>query len=148
MEGADMKEKTMKFVCLLVIMLVVLAGFGQVSMAGSSDPLFVNLTTDDNHKANMAIAFSMEQLKHGHPVTIYINSQAVQMVNKANAKRYAMQQQKLTELARKGGKILVCRVCEKFLKFQESDLIPGVMLSTADLVTDALFHDNTKTLSW
>jgi predicted peroxiredoxin len=138
----------MKLLRLLVIMMVVLAGLGQVTMAGSSDPLFVNLTTDDNHKANMAIAFSMEQLKHGHPVTIYINSQAIQIVNKANNKRYAMQQQKLTEFAGKGGTVLACPVCEKFLKFQESDLIPGVRLSTADLVSEALFRDNTKTLSW
>ena len=138
----------MKLLRLLIIIMVILAGFSQVAMAGSSDPLFVNLTTDDNHKANMAIAFSMEQLKHGHPVTIYINSQAVQIVNKANNKRYAMQQQKLTEFAAKGGTVFVCRVCEKFLKFQESDLIPGVRLSTADLVSEALFRDNTKTLSW
>ena len=138
----------MKLLRLLVIVTAVLAGFGQVSLAGSSDPLFVNLTTDDNHKANMAIAFSMEQLKHGHPVTIYINCQAVQIVNKANNKRYAMQQQKLTEFAAKGGTVLACRVCEKFLRFQESDLIPGVKLSTANSVAEALFKDNTKTLSW
>lgn len=138
----------MKFLRLLVIMMVVLAGSGQAAMAGSSDPLFVNLTTDDNHKANMAIAFSMEQLKHGHPVTIYINSQAIQIVNKANNQRYAMQQQKLTELASKGGTVLACPVCEKFLKFTESDLIPGVKLSTTKSVAEALFRDNTKTLCW
>ncbi|MHB9073788.1 MAG: DsrE family protein [Desulfobaccales bacterium] len=138
----------MKLLRLLLIIMVVLAGFGQVALAGSSDPLFVNLTTDDNHRANMAIAFSMEQLKHGHPVTIYINSQAIQIVNKANNKRYAMQQQKLTEFAGKGGTVLACQVCEKFLKFPESDLIPGVKLSTADSVAEALFKANTKTLSW
>ncbi|MFA4904231.1 MAG: DsrE family protein [Desulfobaccales bacterium] len=138
----------MKLLRLLIIIIVVLAGFGQAALAGSSDPLFVNLTTDDNHKANMAIAFSMEQLKRGHPVTIYVNSQAIQIVNKANNKRYAMQQQKLTEFTSKGGTVYACQVCEKFLKFTESDLIPGVKLSTANSVTEALFKDNTKTLSW
>ncbi len=138
----------MKLLRPLVIMMVVLAGFGQVTLAGSSDPLFVNLTTDDNHRANMAIAFSMEQLKHGHPVTIFINCQAIRIVNKANNKRYAMQQQKLTELVNKGGTVLACPVCEKFLKFTESDLIPGVKFATADSLTEALFKDNTKTLSW
>lgn len=138
----------MKLLRLIVIVMIVLAGLGQVTLAGSSDPLFVNLTTDDNHKANMAIAFSMEQLKHGHPVTVYINSQAIQIVNKANSKRYAMQQQKLTELASKGGTVIACRVCERFLKFNESDLIPGVKFSTPDSVAEALFKDNTKTLSW
>ncbi len=138
----------MKLLRLLVIMAMVLGGLGQVAQAGSSDPLFVNLTSDDNHRANMAIAFSTEQLKRGHPVTIYINCQAIQIVNKANNKRYAMQQQKLTELASKGGTVLACPVCEKFLKFTEADLIPGVKFSTAGSVAEALFKDNTKTLSW
>ncbi|MGB7913407.1 MAG: DsrE family protein [Desulfobaccales bacterium] len=138
----------MRLLRLLIIMMVVLAGFGQAAMAGSSDPLFVNLASDDNHKANMAIAFSMEQLKHGHPVTIYINSQAVKIINKTNNQRYAMQQQKLTEFASKGGTVLACPVCERFLKFTESDAIPGVKFSTADSVAAALFKDNTKTLSW
>ncbi len=138
----------MKLLRPLLITLVVLAGFGQAAMAGSSDPLFVNLTTDDNHKANMAIAFSMEQLKHGHPVTIYVNSQAIKIVNKTNNQRYAKQQEKLTEFASKGGTVFVCSVCERFLKFPESDAIPGVKFSTAQAVAAALFKDNTKTLSW
>ncbi len=138
----------MKFLRLLIIVMVILAGFGQVATAGSSDPLFVNLTTDDNHRANMAIAFSMEQLKRGHPVTIYINSQAIKIVNKTNNKRYAMQQQKLTEFVSKGGTVLACPVCEKFLKFTEADLIPGVKFSTANAAAEALFKDSTKTLSW
>ena len=138
----------MKFIRLMAIMAIFLAAWGHVAQAGSTDPLFVNLTTDDNHKAIMAIAFATEQLKRGHPVTIYLNSQAVQIVHKASAKRYAMQQKKLTELANRGGTILACPVCEKFLKLQEADLIPGVKLSNANLVSEALFRDNTKTLSW
>ena len=137
----------MKLLQVVAVLAIVLVGLVQVSYAGSSDPLFVNLSTDDNHRANMAIALSKEMLKQGHPVTIYMNSQAVQIANKNNS-RYAMQQQKLAEFISKGGVVLVCPVCEQFLHISQGDLIPGIQLSTAALVAQALFRENTKTLSW
>jgi predicted peroxiredoxin len=137
----------MKLLRILVVLIIVLAGLVHVVSAGSSDPLFVNLSSDDHHRANMAIALSREMLKHGHPVTIYLNSQAVQIANKNNAE-YAMQQQKLVEFINKGGTVLVCPVCEKFLHINQADLIPGVQLSNANAVDQALFRPNTKTLSW
>jgi hypothetical protein len=85
----------MKILRIVVVLAIALAGLIQVASAGSSDPLFVNLSTDDNHKANMAIALSKEMLKEGHPVTIYMNSAAVRIADKSND-RYAMQQAKLT----------------------------------------------------
>jgi sulfur relay (sulfurtransferase) complex TusBCD TusD component (DsrE family) len=137
----------MKLLRLLVIFAIVLAGLVQVAYAGSSDPFFVNLSTDDNHKANMAIALSKEMLKEGHPVTIYMNSAAVQIANKNNP-RYAMQQAKLTEFINKGGVVLVCPVCEQHLHLNPSNLLPGAQRSTASAVSQALFRENTKTLSW
>jgi predicted peroxiredoxin len=137
----------MKLLRLLVVFAIILAGLGQVASAGGADPLFVNLATDDNHKANMAIALSKEMLKQGHPVTIYLNSQAVQIADRSNP-RYAMQQAKLTEFISKGGTVLVCPVCEQFLHLNQSNLVPGVQLSTADKVSQALFRENAKTLSW
>ncbi len=137
----------MKLLRLLVVLAIVFAGLGQVAAAAGSDPLFVNLSTNDNHRANMAIALSKEMLKQGHPVTIYINSQAAQIVDKTNP-RYAMQQQKLTEFISKGGTVLVCPVCQQFLHLNQNNLLPGVRFSTADAVAQALFRENTKTLSW
>jgi predicted peroxiredoxin len=137
----------MKFLRILVVLAIVLTGLVHVASAGSSDPFFVNLSTNDHHKANMAIALSQEMLKHGHPVTIYLNSQAVQMANKNNAE-YVMQQKKLVEFINKGGTVLVCPVCQKFLHIDQADLIPGVQLSNAIKVDQALFRPNTKTLSW
>jgi predicted peroxiredoxin len=137
----------MKLLRILVVLVIILAGLVQVVSAGGSDPLFVNLTSTDHHKANMAIALSREMLKHGHPVTIYLNCQAVQIVNKKNPE-YAMQQKKLGEFITKGGTVLVCPVCEKFLRLSQADLIPGVQMSNANAVDQALFRPNTKILSW
>jgi predicted peroxiredoxin len=137
----------MKSLRILVVLVIALSGLVHFASAGSSDPLLVNLSTDDNHRANMAIAISKEMLKQGHPVTIYMNSQAVQIANKNNP-RYAMQQKKLMEFINKGGTVLVCPVCEKFFHINQADLIPGVQLSSATAISQALFRDNTKTLSW
>jgi predicted peroxiredoxin len=137
----------MKLLRILVVLVIILAGLVQVVSAGGSDPLFVNLTSTDHHKANMAIALSKEMLKHGHPVTIYVNCQAVQLVNKNNPE-YAMQQKKLGEFIAKGGTVLVCPVCEKFLRINQADLLPGVQMSNANAVDQALFRPNTKALSW
>jgi predicted peroxiredoxin len=137
----------MKLLRILVVLAIILAGLVQVVSAGGSDPLFVNLTSNDHHKANMAIALSKEMLKHGHPVTIYVNCQAVQLVNKNNPE-YAMQQKKLGEFIAKGGTVLVCPVCEKFLRINQADLLPGVQMSNANAVDQALFRPNTKILSW
>jgi predicted peroxiredoxin len=137
----------MKLWRILTVLVIMMAGLAQVASAGSSDPVFVNLSTDDNHRANMAIALSKEFLKKGHPVTIYVNSEALQIVNKNNS-RYVMQQKKLGEFINKGGVVLVCPVCEKFLRINMADLIPGVQLSNASKVSQALFGDKTKTLSW
>jgi predicted peroxiredoxin len=137
----------MKLLRLLAILAIIFAGLVQVAAAAGSDPLFVNLSTDDNHRANMAIAISKEMLKHGHPVTIYLNSQAVQIADKTNP-RYAMQQQKLIEFINKGGTVLVCPVCEQYLHLNQSSLIPGAKFSNAEAVDQALFRANTRTLSW
>jgi len=76
-----------------------------------------------------------------------MNSQAVHIANRKNT-RYVMQQQKLTEFTSKGGVVLVCPVCEKFLHINHTDLIPGVQLSNPSILSQALFRENTKTLSW
>lgn len=47
------------------------------AFAGDTDPLFVNLTTDDSHRANMAITFGKNQLERGHRLTIFLNDEGV-----------------------------------------------------------------------
>ena len=136
----------MKFLRLLVVFAIVLAGLGQVALARSADPLFVNLSTDDNLRANMAIAISKEMLKQGHPVTIFLNSQAVQIADKNNP-RYAMQQQKLGEFISKGGKVYIDQTCSEFLHVNRGLCVPGAQFLDPD-VPKALFKPNTRTLSW
>jgi len=141
--------KAMKFASNLLLAAVLLAGSvtGPV-LAGASDPLFVNLTTDDPHRASMGITFGRNQLERGHPLTIFLNDKAVLIAAKTNANKYGEHQRSLGELAGKGASLLICPMCMKHYGVNEADLLPGLKVGNPDLVGDALFRDRTKTLTW
>jgi sulfur relay (sulfurtransferase) complex TusBCD TusD component (DsrE family) len=127
-----------------VLLLVGCAG----AIAGGSDPLFINLTTDDSHRANMAIAFGKAQQERGHPLTIYLNDRAVQLVSTAHGSHFAEQQKALADVAGKGATVIVCPMCMKHYGVGESQLLPIAKVGNPDLTGAALFRDGTQTLSW
>jgi len=130
---------------LLVVVLVLLAC---PAFAGAKDPLFINLTSDDPHRALMAISFGQGQMERGHPLTVYLNDKAVLVASKKNAVQFAEQQKMLSGIAAKGGIVLVCPMCSKKFGVAEADFITGAKLTSPDITGPALFKDNTKTLSW
>jgi sulfur relay (sulfurtransferase) complex TusBCD TusD component (DsrE family) len=139
----------MKFVSrLMMVIAFVLAAVSTSAMAGATDPLFVNLTSADAHRANMGLAFGKNQLERGHPLTIFLNDKAVFIGSKAKASEYADHQKMLAELIGKGALVLVCPMCMKHYGVNESDLLPGLKVGNAELTGGALFKDNTKTMSW
>lgn len=118
------------------------------AMAGPNDPLFVNLTSDDAHRVAMALNFSANQQKRGHPVTIFFNDRAVHVASKANAGKFAEQQKAVSDLVAAGATMLVCPMCSKHYGVAEADFLPGLKLGNPELTGSALFTDNTKTLTW
>ncbi len=117
-------------------------------LAAATDPLFINMTTNEEHRSAMAIGFGKSQLDRGHPLTLFLNDKGVLLASKVNAAKYANQQKILSELVAKGAVVLVCPTCIKHYNVQESDLLPGLKVSNPDLTGGALFQDNTKALSW
>jgi predicted peroxiredoxin len=118
------------------------------AFAGANDPLFVNLLTDDSHRASMALTLSKNQLEHGHPLTIFFNDKGVFVVSKAHAGKFAEQQKAIAELIAKGATIVVCPFCMRHYGVKEGDLIAGAKSGNPELIGEALFKDNTKTLTW
>ncbi len=118
------------------------------AMAGDSDPLFINLTSDDGHRATMAIGFGAKQQAKGHPLTVFLNDTGVALASKANSTKYAEQQKALNEAIAKGGLVIVCPLCMKHYGVKETDLLPGFKVGNPDLTGALLFKDNTKTLTW
>ena len=118
------------------------------AFAGGSDPLFVNLISDDAHRADMAISFGKNQLDRGHPLTIFLNDKGVFIGSKENAEKFAHHQKMLGELMSKGATVLICPMCMKHYGVAEADLLPGIQVGKPELTGGALFKDGTKTLTW
>jgi sulfur relay (sulfurtransferase) complex TusBCD TusD component (DsrE family) len=139
----------MKLILQLVLAAALLAGsIAAPVVAGPTDPLFVNLTTDEPHRANMAIAFGKNQLERGHPLTIFLNDRGVFLGAKANAAKYGEHQKALGDLMGKGAVVLICPMCMKHYGVKESDLLPALKVGNPELTGGALFKDNTRTLTW
>lgn len=141
----------MKFLTYVLLALSVVVGSANVqtpALAGANDPLFVNLLTEDGHRARMALTFSKNQLERGHPLTIFFNDKGVLVVSKDNAEKYGEQQKMIAELIAKGAVILVCLMCMKQYGVAEGGIVSGARISNPELVGNGLFRDNTKTLTW
>lgn len=138
----------MLFKSLKVVFIAILASLSLSAMAGPNDPLFINLSTDETHRASMAINFGKHHSANGHPLTIFLNDKAVILGVKAGSNKFSDQQQALTEVITSGALVIMCPMCLKQAGYAESDLIAGVRLGSPKVTGDALFKDGTKTMSW
>ena len=133
---------------LLGVLSLFLALSALQAQAGATDPLFINLTSDDPHRAKMAITFGGKQQERGHPLTIFLNDKAVLVGSKAGATQFAEQQKALQSLMDAGAKVLICPMCMKHYGVTEADLIPGLQIGSPERTGEALFQDGGRTLSW
>ncbi len=136
------------FLQAMLTLALIVGGVVNPTFAGNGDPLFVNLTTDDAHRADMGISFGKNQLERGHPLTIFLNDKGVLIGSKENATKFANHQKMLGELVSKGAVVLICPMCMKHYGVKEADLLPGLKIGSPELTGGALFKDNTKTLTW
>ena len=133
----------------LVLAVALFVGsIGMPAFAGDTDPLFVNLTTDDSHRANMGISFGKNQLARGHSLTIFLNDKGVFIGSTMHSAKFAEHQKMLGELMSKGATVFICPMCMKHYSIAEADLLPGLKVSNPELTGEALFKDNTQTLTW
>jgi len=116
--------------------------------AGDTDPLFVNATTDNAHRARMALTMSKNQLDRKHPVTIFLNDRGVLIASKKNAHRFKAHQEMITAMIKGGATVLICPMCMEHYGVKPADVMEGVKVGNPELVGAGLFRDNTKTLTW
>jgi predicted peroxiredoxin len=138
----------MNFYQALFVLTVIFSSVTTNLFAGDTDPLFLNLTTNDPHRASMGIVFGKNQLKRGHPLTIFLNDKGVFLGSKANVDQFAEHQKLLTDVMNKGATVLICPMCMKHYDVKEGDLLEGIKVSNPELTGSKLFEDNIKTLSW
>lgn len=138
-------------ILILVALVSLLAGCTPPATTAQTDspaPLFINMTTDDPHRANMALSFGMKQLDLGHPLTVFLNDKGVFVGTTVNAEQFAEQQKTITTLLEKGAVVYSCPMCMQHYGVNEADLLPGILVSNPEAIGEALFKDDTKTLTW
>ena len=118
------------------------------AFAGDTDPLFVNATTDQPHRAKMALVFSKNQLERKHPVAIFLNDRGVLLASRSNGKKFKEHQDLLKSMIASGATVIACPMCMKHYGVKEADLLPGITVGSPDAVGATLFKDNGKTLTW
>jgi intracellular sulfur oxidation DsrE/DsrF family protein len=138
--------KLLRFFGLLLVAYTLMSG-GNAS-AGDKDPLFVNMTTDDAYRSTLAITVASRMFERGHPLTIFFNDRGIFVTSKLNNEQFKEQQLMLTELANAGVTLLACPNCMKHYGINEADLLEGIRVGNALITGDALFQDDTRTLSW
>ncbi len=119
----------------------------------SGKKLFVNLSSDEMHRATMAIGFSTRILtKIKIPVTIFLNIDGVRVADKnlpeyknANGKST---KEMLSAFMKAGGRVIVCPMCMKAAGINKGELIEGVEMGGADVTWSALSADGTKVMSY
>ncbi|SHO54344.1 DsrE family protein [Vibrio quintilis] len=125
--------------------------FGMTStfaFAGNTDPLFINLTSENSHRSLMAIGFGRAQQERGHPVTIFLNDTGVKLASKQYSATYKKQQEILRKIVADNGKVIVCPTCMNYYKVSEADLVTGLKKGNPDMTGSQLFQDHTKTMAW
>ncbi|MCE0494989.1 DsrE family protein [Vibrio salinus] len=135
----------------LCFMWTVLLFFGVTStfaLAGNTDPLFINLTSENSHRSLMAIGFGLAQQKRGHEVTIFLNDTGVKIASKQYSESYKKQQDLLRQIVADSGKVIVCPTCMNHYGVKEDDLITGLKKGNPDMTGAQLFKENTKTMAW
>ena len=138
--GITMLKKFMAIAWLSVILT-------SAAWAQNKAPLFINLASE-GHRGTMALTFGTRQLEQGHPVTFFINSEAVRLVSRAHKNQSAKQQDMVEELLDKGAVILVAPMFMQEHGVTQADLLPGVTLTTPATGSTYLYKPGTLTLSW
>ena len=115
--------------------------------------LFINLTTINIGEAGHVVHFAGKMLERGHPVTFFLNHQAVLFVGKRGPQAtFRMSGQTLrdmlSEQMKKGAMVIVCQMCAKMNGLTEADLIKGAQMGNPELVSSYLFDPKYKVISW
>ena len=132
---------------LISTLIVASIGSASVAFAGDTDPLFINMMSE-GPRAMMGLTFGSKQQERGHPLTVFLNDQGVLVAAKSNAGKYPKEQELIAAIQAKGGTVIACPMCMKKHGVKEDDLLPGIKLSSPEVAGNALFKDNTKTLTW
>jgi predicted peroxiredoxin len=140
--------KLARFFSVVLTLGALALGSASATAGPEGEPLFVNLLSGPtSHRTDMALAFSENVLKRGHPVTVFLNDEGVKVAAKSNAEA-AKGREALEKLMKGGATVIACPYCMKHYDVKDSDLLEGVKVGNPELTQGELFKPNTRTLTW
>ena len=115
--------------------------------------LFINLTSDSQRRAGMALSLARAALERGHDVTVYLNVEGVRLASTRfphELTGYSEEdvQETLQAFIAEGGQVIVCPRCMQMLAVGEDELIDGVTIGAPDITFPAMFGENTQVISY
>jgi sulfur relay (sulfurtransferase) complex TusBCD TusD component (DsrE family) len=110
--------------------------------------LFTSLSTDDGHRAALAIKFGKAMLERGHPLTVFLNDKSVMIASKTKSAGYAEQQSELAALIGKGVTVIACEHCLHDYGLTHADLLDGIKTGMLDVKGGGLLKAHTHTMAW
>jgi predicted peroxiredoxin len=148
----------MKAILALAVFLVAaasqaLAQDGKPAAEAKKAPLFINMTSGDTWRGWMGLHFANSTLRMGHPVTVFLNLEAVRLAAKSGEqeKRETMRRVPrdiLAEFIKNGGVVLMCGPCMQEFGLKFDDLVPGVQMGRPGLTQSYIFAPGGQTLTW
>lgn len=111
-------------------------------------PLFVNVTSDDPHRARMALSFGKNQQALGHPVTVFLNDMAVNVGSIDNVEEYGAHQELISDIIAEGGTVIACPMCTEHYGVNADSYVDGIQMGNPELTGGKLFEEGSVALTW
>jgi len=121
--------------------------------SANATPILFNITSgpDDPHPVTMALQLAGHALDDGRSVLLFFNVRGVRIPTTQLSDTLAFGdrpiKEMLVDLMARGAEVQVCPHCMAALGVEETDLIPGAVVTNRDLLFSHL-HGNTAVFSY
>jgi predicted peroxiredoxin len=147
--------KALGVLCVLLTALAAPAAAqeGKPASDAKKAPLFINMTSGDSWRGWMGLHFAASTLRMGHPVTVFLNLEAVKLAAKSGEqeRRASMRnvpRDILADFIKSGGVVLMCGPCMQEFGLTIDDLVAGVQMGRPGLTQSYIFAPGGQTLTW
>ncbi len=133
--------------------ITLLLAFNLHADSAESKKLFISLTSGDFKQSGMGVAIANAMQDAGVETTVFIGANSVRLAMRTGKQEAfgptgKSVKEMLKALVKKGGTVMVCGMCAKYLEVKKADLVDGVAIISGAEVYGGLFAPNTQTLSF
>jgi predicted peroxiredoxin len=129
---------------LLPLLFIALSLATTITRAADKDSLFLNLTSNEPWRVEMALKFALVNIQAGHPVTVFLNVEGVRVaaagIPETASKSGA---EMIADILAAGGKVIVCPMCLKKAGLDADSLVKGVTMGGHAVILPAMYGSST-----